>query len=321
MNPGFPNPADAEKRRTGQPAIGTRADSPICPLPVSPVLPLAPAQALRLGHFGAERSVDVHCHCLHGLDDGPATLDDALSLCRALVADGFTDVVATPHQLGRYDGHNSPEQVRAVAAELREALASCGIPLSIEVGADVRIDERLVPMLRRKEVLTIGAAGKYMLLELPHDVYLEPRRVIADLRRERVCAILTHPERHFFLQQHPQTALPWLEQGAAIQVTAGSVIGDFGPQAQQAAWHMLQRGWVSLVATDAHDTLRRPPRMTAAADAISKQFSHAVARRLCVENPARVLGGQPLITFAVRGLGAAQGQGILRARRPAGGIA
>ena len=48
------------------------------------------------GGFG-----DLHCHCLPGIDDGPATPAAALDLCRALTDDGITTVIATPHQLGR----------------------------------------------------------------------------------------------------------------------------------------------------------------------------------------------------------------------------
>jgi protein-tyrosine phosphatase len=290
----------------------------ITPSPEQAPLSLRPAQAIRLSHFEAPMSADVHCHCLFGLDDGPPTLEDALSLCRALVEDGITHVVATPHQLGRYDRRNAPEEVQAVAAQLRSALASHEIPLVIEVGADVRIDERLAMLLRQKQVLTVGGAGKYLLLELPHDVFLNPRRAITDLRKEGVSTILTHPERHVFLQQNPETIRPWLDQGVVVQITAGSILGDFGESAQQAAWDLLKRGWVGVVATDAHDTVRRPPRITAAADVISKQFSHAIARRLCVENPARIWAGQPLVSLATRRTLDHEAASLLRAQRTAG---
>jgi protein-tyrosine phosphatase len=318
-------PATPQPAATSQNATDAAATLPAA----APSPALHPAQALRLRHFATEISADVHCHCLAGLDDGPATLDEAVGLCEALVADGFTHVVATPHQLGRYDGRNAPDQIRAAADQLRAALAQRNIPLVIETGADVRIDERVVPMLRRNEISAIGAAGKYLLLELPHDVYLDPRRVINDLRKAGVTAIVTHPERHPHLQKQPEAARAWLEQGALIQVTAGSVIGEFGAAAQQSAWQMLQKGWVSILATDAHDTLRRPPRMTAAAAAISGQFGHAVARRLCVENPVRVLKGEPLVSFAVRRPATSspaqtnhvQTNHPLRPRRSIGGVA
>jgi protein-tyrosine phosphatase len=287
-------------------------------------LPLHPAQALRLAHFAAEASVDVHCHCLGGLDDGPATAEEALALCEALVADGFTHVIATPHQLGRYDGQNRPEQIAIAAGQLRALLFERRVPLTIEVAADVRIDERIVSMVRGGEVSTVCGAGRYLLLELPHEVLLNPARVINDLRREGVTTILTHPERHPDLQRAPEAVAGWLERGAILQVTAGSVVGDFGDRARDAAWRMLERGWVALVATDAHDAVRRPPRMTAAAQAISARFSHAVARRLCVENPLRVLRGEPVVGFAARA-GARAAAGAVAGLRPrrvrTGGVA
>src|SRR4051794_13951557 len=95
---------------------------------------LSPAQRGRLERFNAQECVDVHCHCLPGVDDGPATIEDSLKLCRALVEDGITVAVATPHQLGRYEGQNSAEQIRQVVTELRTALASENIPLRIEPG-------------------------------------------------------------------------------------------------------------------------------------------------------------------------------------------
>jgi hypothetical protein len=83
----------------------------------------SPEQMRRLDEFNTTRSVDIHCHCLPGLDDGPATMSEALALCEALVADGITTVIATPHQLGRYDRLNSASQVREAVATLCAAIA------------------------------------------------------------------------------------------------------------------------------------------------------------------------------------------------------
>jgi protein-tyrosine phosphatase len=127
---------------------------------------------------------------------------------------------------------------------------------------------------------------------------VDPQRVIAGLRAAGVCAVLTHPERYGYLQGRLDLIRPWLEVGAVVQVTAGSFLGDFGVEAQGAAWGLLRRGWVSVVASDAHDVKRRPPRMSAAIEAISREVSVGVARRLCIDNPLRVLKGQGLFTYA-----------------------
>src|SRR5690349_11893357 len=84
-------------------------------------------------------AVDIHCHCLPGVDDGPMTMAEACSLCRALVDDGIRTVIATPHQLGRYEGRNSPEAIRCAVDGLCALLQAEAIELDIRAGGDVRV--------------------------------------------------------------------------------------------------------------------------------------------------------------------------------------
>src|SRR5437868_4744181 len=97
--------------------------SPIHPItPSSMPTPLHAIQQSRLTRFGVSQCVDVHCHVLPGIDDGPKNLDESLTLCRSLMRDGITTVIATPHQLGRYDGHNRAGEVRQRVTELQGIL-------------------------------------------------------------------------------------------------------------------------------------------------------------------------------------------------------
>ncbi len=43
--------------------------------------------------------IDLHFHCLPGLDDGPRNWNEAYALLRMAAAEGTTQVVATPHVL------------------------------------------------------------------------------------------------------------------------------------------------------------------------------------------------------------------------------
>src|ERR1700723_1863897 len=104
---------------------------------------LSSEQAARLQRFGVAQSVDIHCHVLPGMDDGPPTPADSVELCRALVRDGITTVIATPHQLGRYEGQNSAADVRTAVSKLQLALAELKVPLHVVPGGDVRVDHRL----------------------------------------------------------------------------------------------------------------------------------------------------------------------------------
>jgi protein-tyrosine phosphatase len=266
------------------------ADERNPPVPAPQEIPFTPPQLDRLRRFGAARCVDIHCHCLPGVDDGPKTGLDAVALCRALVADGITTAVATPHQLGRYDRRNAGGEVRQAVADLNAVLAREGVPLSVVPGADVRVDERLPELLGAGHVLTLADAGKFVLLELPHETYIEPLPLIRLLVGRGVRPIVSHPERHEHVSKKPELVVPWLKHGALLQVTAGSLAGDFGGSAERCAWGFLKSSAVAFIASDAHGATRRPPRMSAAIELIERQLGRAVAARVCVENPARVLG-------------------------------
>jgi protein-tyrosine phosphatase len=263
------------------------------------------AQRRRLERFGAAECVDIHCHVLPGLDDGPKTPEESVALCRALAEDGITTVVATPHQLGRYDRRNAGNVVRTAVQTLRATLAAEGVPLKLRAGADVRVDERILPLITSGEVLTIGG-GPYLLLELPHETYIEPAPLIRLLGAKGVRVIITHPERHEVVRAKPQLVGPWLQAGAMLQLTAGSLIGMFGSKAEAAAWRWLGAGNASFVATDAHDVSRRPPCMTQAIEAIERRLGADVARRVCVDNPAKVLPPAPMPAAPAPATAAAQ---------------
>jgi protein-tyrosine phosphatase len=247
--------------------------------------------------FGQQQYIDIHCHCLAGIDDGPATEADSLALCRELVYDGITNVIATPHQLGRFNDCNEAAQVREKVSALNEELASRSISIAVSPGGDVRVDERICQLLEADKILTLGDGGKYILLELPHEVFIDIKPLLVDLASLDVQAVISHPERHRVLAKAPGAMLEWLEQPAYMQVTSASLLGEFGALAQQAAWRFLDSGWVSFVATDSHNSNGRGPRMRAAFEHISIRLGEATARLVCIENPLRVLKGQNIQTI------------------------
>lgn len=251
--------------------------------------PLNPSQIARLARFDAGDCVDVHCHVLPGLDDGPATVKDAIELCRMLVEDGVTAVVATPHQLGRYDRANVAYTIREAVAALQARLGEAGVPLTVAPGADVRVDERIIAMLDADEILTLADRRRHLLLELPHDTYIDPLPLIRLLRSRGICCVVSHPERHEHVSRYPRLVEPWVAAGAMLQVTAGSLLCDFGSRAEHTGWDLLLRGQVQIIATDAHDIHRRPPRFSPAIDAIERRLGREVARQVCIDGPARVL--------------------------------
>ena len=102
------------------------------------------------------------------------------------------------------------------------------------------------------------------------------------LRVRGLVPIVTHPERSRLLSEGDFRLLRQLiGMGCSVQVTAGSLSGRFGTRAQEVAHRLFKAQMVHLVASDAHDTERRPPRLSE-------------ARAVFVDNPRAVVEGEPL---------------------------
>lgn len=238
-----------------------------------------------------EPFVDIHCHLLPGIDDGAADWDQSLAMARIAADDGIATVVATPHQLGNY-GHNRAEVIQRLVAQLQAALDRYGIPLAVVPGADVRIEPELVRKVLEGEVLALSGRSRYVLLELPHELYVPLDGLLREMQQAGLVGILSHPERNLGILARPQLAESLVDAGCLMQVTAGSLAGAFGPQVRAAAEQMLVRGLVHFLATDAHSPKSRRPLMRRAYDRAAELIGLDAARELCCRNPARVVADQ-----------------------------
>ncbi len=237
--------------------------------------------------------VDVHCHCLPSLDDGPESMEEAIALCQLLAADHVSTVVATPHQLGRFEGRTRAQVIRRTVDALNGTLVEREIDLTVLPGAEVRVDERIEKMLAGGEILTLADAGCHVLLELPWDALIDIEPLLVQFTLRGVQVILAHPERNGPLLERPQMLERWTALGVGLQVTAGSLTGHWGRSIERAAWELVAQGGRTCIATDAHDDAQ-PPGMTEAFEAVAVRLGDDAACSLCVENPMRVIRGEEL---------------------------
>jgi protein-tyrosine phosphatase len=238
--------------------------------------------------------VDIHCHVLPALDDGPTGWDESLRMAEIAVQEGVAALVATPHQLGGFS-HNSAERIRSRWEEFRQLLAENDIPLRVELGADVRLEPELPQKIADGSVLTLGRAGRYVLVELPAEVVLRVESLFPALRRLDVRPVLTHPERSLPLARDIHFLRQWVDLGGIIQLTGASLLGAFGLHVQSAAERLLREGLVHVVATDAHGARRRRPLFRRVYQRLCEVAGSPVADLLCKENPSRVLAGQEVV--------------------------
>lgn len=247
--------------------------------------------------------IDLHCHILPGVDDGATSLGVSLGMARASVAAGVSVLVCTPHILpGLY--HNAGPQIASAVRHLQVALGKEGIPLRLAAGADVHMVPDLIAGLRSGRIPSI-AGSRYVLVEPPH--HAAPPQLVSfffSLLVEGFVPILTHPERINWLQHRYGLVRQLVRAGVWMQITSGSLTGAFGRDAQQCAHRMLEEGCVHVLATDAHDTHRRPPDLRRGRDAAAARIGIEEADHLVLTRPLGVIENEapanlPRITASI----------------------
>ncbi|MCI0492865.1 MAG: protein-tyrosine-phosphatase [Planctomycetes bacterium] len=237
--------------------------------------------------------VDVHCHILPGIDDGPADWDEAIAMARIAFQDGTQTIIATPHQLGSFS-QNKGCNIRPLVEEFQQRLATADIPLRVLPGGELRIEPSIITAIVREEALTLGGYHHHVLIELPHDLYLPIDALLADLARRQLVGVLAHPERNGGILRQPCLAVELADVGCLMQITASSLFGSFGPDCQQLAEWMLSERLVHLVASDGHGSRSRRPLLRCAFERIAELTSLEYAFELCCHNPARIAADQPI---------------------------
>jgi protein-tyrosine phosphatase len=209
--------------------------------------------------------IDLHVHILPGLDDGPADMAEAVAMGRLAVEEGTTTVVATPHMLtGLFNV--TRDAVLDGVQRLRERFRAEAVPLSVEPGADVHLAPDLPDLLRAGRLVTVMGTTP----------------------------IISHPERNFEVQMNPEAMRPVAEAGAVLQLTAASVVGDFGRRVARCAHQLLRARLTHVIASDAHSPTRRPPGLARARAVVERILSPKEAEAIFVRRPERILAGQYL---------------------------
>lgn len=239
--------------------------------------------------------IDLHCHLLPGIDDGPDTLDEALALAVHAVRSGITHAVLTPHiHLERYD--NDLPSVRLDVARFQGELDSRAIRLSLGLGGEVRLGPEVIELVAQNRVPFIGERGGYkiMLLEFPHgDIPLGSEKLVTWLLKNRIRPMIAHPERNTQIMNDIDRLAPFVIMGCLLQLTAGSIEGRFGSRALAVATDLLQRGWVTVIASDAHNLEHRPPELEPGRAAAARIVGEIEASKMVREVPLSIIGRIP----------------------------
>ena len=230
--------------------------------------------------------IDTHCHILHGVDDGPATLEEAVELAVSMVGQGIRHAVCTPHLSRQFP--TEPRAAKVAFAALAGELRSRGVALSLTLAAEVsepNTAELGGSILRERAI-----GGRYLVVELEQaSTGMTAEATVRRLRAARLVPVIAHPERLPAFQSETELAQQLRQQGALVQVVAPSLTGRWGEKVERAAWSLLSAGDVDLVASDAHGVRRRRCWMADAAEIVRRRLGTAAWRQVTEEGPAKLL--------------------------------
>lgn len=238
--------------------------------------------------------IDIHFHCLPGIDDGPAEWQNAVELCRAAATEGTTHVVATPHVLRERWVNDDPSHRDELLLKLNDLLG--GKP-AVLPGCEFYFASDAL------ELWEMGAAGplyglnrsNYLLVEFPStSVPPNAEDVIHEFSLVGVTPVIAHPERNLELARSPETLQSLVRAGAVTQVTASSLIGDFGRNVERTCALYHEHGLIHFVASDAHSLEKRPPRLAAAYAWATRKWGSERADAVFVHNPEALVANRPL---------------------------
>lgn len=205
--------------------------------------------------------IDIHCHLLPEIDDGPQSMAEALILVNFAIKNGIKKVVVTPHiHPGRYE--NDLLTIQEKFNDFKDMLKHRGFGLELGMAAEVRVCPEILPMLMQDRIPFLGVYQDYkiILLEFPHS-HIPPGsdKLVKHLLNKGIKPMIAHPERNKDVMNDLTKISPFVDMGCLLQITAGSIAGKFGETCYESAKEMLIRNWVTVIASDGHNELHRPP--------------------------------------------------------------
>ena len=233
-------------------------------------------------------SIDIHCHILPGVDDGSPDMETSLEMLRIAEKDGISHMILTPHHKPMH--HNvSPGHNVAYRKELQEKARQQGIGVKLFSGNEIYYSDETKDQLERGEICSL-AGSDYVLVEFhPTNPYKAIHNAMYQVQAAGFIPIVAHVERYSDILSHSSYVEELVEMGCYIQVNANSILGKYGLGVAHFTKKLLKQELVHFVATDAHDTGRRSPKLSECRGYVEKKYGRDYADKLFMVNPANVI--------------------------------
>src|SRR5690625_4627904 len=222
--------------------------------------------------------IDLHCHILPGVDDGPKDWEMSLEMAKAAVDEGITHILATPHHMNRH-WMNPKSEVLMLVNELQERIDSENIPLTIFPGQEVRLHGEILQNIQKDEICFIDEFNQYILIEFPTATVPDyADRLFYEMQSAGIIPVIVHPERNHAILKDPLILYEFVSRDILTQLTAASYLGLFGKEIEKLSTQLIEHNLVHFLASDAHNVTSRNFYMKEAFKKLEKEYGNEKVR-------------------------------------------
>ncbi len=235
--------------------------------------------------------IDIHSHLLPQIDDGAQDWDESLAMIRQAIRDGIEGAICTPHVLNVLD---EPFESKLLFKfqQLKELIDRHQLKFKVWLGSEIHCQAVFNSF---SKVVTLNDTQKYLLMELPlGELPADTGDKLFKLNLDGITPVLAHPERNSAVIQKLEVAFQFIQQGALVQLNAGSLNGDFGRTVKKTAFEMMNHDMVHFVASDCHNAGSRPMLLGKAFQVVADRWGKAKAVLLFTANPQKVVQGEKI---------------------------
>ncbi|MGE9975560.1 CpsB/CapC family capsule biosynthesis tyrosine phosphatase [Coprococcus catus] len=229
--------------------------------------------------------IDIHCHILPKVDDGPDSVEESLKILKDMRRQGIKHIIVTPHYRPEMF---EPSMKRVIYSyrHLRDIAYDMGVSMSL--GCEYYRNEQIIDHMDNRKRPSM-AGSRYVLIEFSmNDLFPTIRNYVYELITHGYQPIIAHVERYFCCQKMEKTQ-ELKDMGALIQVNAGSVLGEEGWKLKKFCLDLMKKDLVDFVASDTHNTSDRKLNLKKCASFVTKKMGKQYAERIFFNNPLNIL--------------------------------
>lgn len=238
--------------------------------------------------------IDIHSHIIFNIDDGAASIEESITLCRQASENGYKKIVATPHFT---DYRNIDRFVLERDSKLdliRERLAEEKIDITLYPGAELFLS-RGIFTAGDLDALTINSSH-YMLCEFPLGPFnvRSGLEMLSELTLRGYTPIVAHPERYHEFRRNYEIIYGLVDQGVIFQVNADSLAGNIDRTARSISAELIQEGFAKFIGSDAHDANRRNLNIRKRISAFPSEIDSDDLKNCFITNPQSVIDNEDI---------------------------